>query len=180
MTLSLNEIAEERRFHQGQRVLDSTTLQYLSSEVDALLAELKLIELLRLSLGGGLLEPILATEQTLDAGQEDRQVERLGQVVVGTELEPPKHIVGLTSCREHHHRHEAPGCTELLHDPEAVEARKHDVEQHEVDAVGPRRQSLERGLTGLLDIDSVALGFEIELQAAGEVLLVLDHKQVAS
>ena len=40
----------------------------------------------------------------------------------------------------------------------------------------PLEQALERGLAGVDDVGGVALGFEVEAQALGEVLLVLDDQ----
>ena len=68
-------------------------------------------------------------------------------------------------------------CRSSRDDGEAVLARQHHVEHHEIEAaVRGVGQPLERRLAGLDDLDAVALGLEIEAQPLGQVLLVFDDQ----
>ena len=100
-----------------------------------------------------------------------------GQVVVGARLESLQDILGPAARRQHQHRHELPGFAQLADDGEAILARQHDVEDDQVE----RRRRLaeqprQRRLAGLDDGGDVALRLEVEAQALGEVLLVLDDE----
>ncbi len=61
-------------------------------------------------------------------------------------------------------------------DLEAVNARQHHVEHDGVEALPPAEEHVERRLAVGHRLDAVALGFEVEAQAVGEVLLVLDYQ----
>ncbi len=62
---------------------------------------------------------------------------------------------------------------------EAVLARQHHIQHHQVEAALPVRQQPERALTAVDDFHVVALGFEIEAQPRGQVLLVFYNQYPA-
>jgi hypothetical protein len=109
------------------------------------------------------------------AGEQNRQRERLGQVVVRAEVEPAHDVARRVERREQQDRHPVLARAELLHHLEAREPGQHHVEHDEIDR---RRgdESLERRLAALGDLDPVALRLEIEREPAGQVLLVLDEQ----
>ena len=125
-------------------------------------------------------QPRAAAEQAGDARQQDGQVEGLGQVVVGARLEAAQHVVGVRAGGQQHHGHELPGRAQAPHDLEAVEAGQHDVEQDDVEAPGPGPdQPLQGGGAILLHLGGEALRLQVQLQAAGQVLLVFDDEDAA-
>ena len=127
-------------------------------------------------------QPAPAPEETVDAGKEDREVERLGQVVVGARLEPVQHVVGARARGEQHDRHELPRRAEPPDHLEPVETGQHDVEEDDVEAAGVgvgADETLEGDRAVLLDLGRVPFRFEIQLEARGEMLLVLDDENAA-
>ena len=131
----------------------------------------------KLYLIGGTPQPRRAAQQTADARQQDGQLRRLRQVIVGAGREAIEDIFGTAAGRKDQHRHELPGLTQLRNDGEAVLARQHDIQHHEIEAaVGGVGQLLERRLAGLDDLDPVSLGLEVEAQPLGQMLLVLDDQ----
>ena len=84
----------------------------------------------------------------LDARQRDREIDRLGDVVVGAETERLDDVLALIARRHHDHRQigERAGLANAAQHVEAVHAGHHHVEQHEIEvaarstsasAVGP-------------------------------------------
>jgi len=67
------------------------------------------------------------------------------------------------------------GRAQLRHDVEAGNAGEHHVEQHEIDRGRARvGEARERSLAALGHLDAVAVGLQVEGQAAREMLLVLN------
>ena len=127
-------------------------------------------------------EPRAPAEQAGDPGQQDGEVERLGQVVVGPRLEPEQHVVGVRAGGQQHHRHELPRRAQPPHHLEAVESGQHDIEQDDVEpcTVGGRvNEALQGHRAVLLHLGGETLRLEIELQAPGEVFLVFDDEDAA-
>ena len=117
------------------------------------------------------------TQQSTDAGQQDRELGRLGQVVVGAGGKPVQHVFGTPARREHQDRNELLGGAQLGHDREAVLAGQHHVEHDQVEpAVLAAQQALERRLARVDDFDGEAFSLEVEAQPLGQVLLVLDDE----
>ena len=134
--------------------------------------------------------PVPAAKEALDASQEDRQIERLGEVVVRPRLQSLNHVLGQVPGRQHQHRGEVSGPAHALDDLEAVETREHDVEEDEIEALGRRLRSAGRLLEfrckagrsreAVSDrLDGVSLELEVEADALSEVLLVFDHQDVS-
>ena len=121
--------------------------------------------------------PLRSAQQPSDPRQQNRQLGRLRQVVVGAGGKPVEDVFGTPARREHEHRHELLGGAQLGHDREAVLARQHDVEHDEVElAVVTAEQPLESGLAGVDDLDGKAFRFEVEPQPLGQVQFVLDDE----
>ncbi len=116
-------------------------------------------------------------QETPDAREQNGQLGRLGQIVVGAGSEAVEHVFRTTACGQDQHRHELTRLAQLGHHGEAVLPRQHDVEYHQVEtAVRWIGELFERRLAGLDDCDAVALRFEIEAESLGQVLLVLDDQ----
>ena len=116
----------------------------------------------------------MAAEQALDAGQQLGEVERLGDVVVGAELEAVDHVVRLVARREHEDRREVAVLAQPLADLEAVDLGQADVEQDQV--VAPRLRRGQAGAAVAGDVDVVVLAVQVDAEALGEGLLVLDQQ----
>ena len=134
--------------------------------------------------GGGLgllveaeLEPLAPAQQALHARDENRQLEGLGQIVVGARLKSPQHVLGTAAGGEHQHRHELPGAPQLGRHVEPVDAWQHHIEDDEVEPVGLEQR--ERPFSRVHHLNVVMFGDEVKPQALGEVLLVFDNEEAA-
>src|SRR4029453_132357 len=108
-----------------------------------------------------------------DAGDELRDLERLLDVVVGTRLEAHDDVDRVGARGEDDHG-DGRGPPDGTADLEAVEARQHDVEQHEV--VGGRPESVEPGLAVGLDVDLEAGVAEPDRRDLTDRRVVLDEQ----
>ena len=113
-------------------------------------------------------------QQALDPRQQLGEVERLGDVVVGAELEAVDHVVRLVARREHEDRREVAVLAQPLADLEAVDLGQPDVEQDEV--VAPRLGGGQPGAAVAGDVDVVLLAVQVDAEALGEGFLVLDEQ----
>ena len=125
-------------------------------------------------------EPFAAPQQSAQPRQQDVQLERLRQVVVGAGLESVQDVFRAAARRQHQHRHVVAFGAQLLDDREAVLAGQHDVEHHGVVPRAIREQPIERLLAVAVDIDLVPFGFEVEAKAVGEMRLVFDDQDRGS
>ena len=175
----LHQIAQQRRLHQRQRLLGAVAAQHLIAKVHVPAGKRVLVVLRRLP---RLLpvQPSAAPEQPLDPRQQDGQIERLGQIVVGARLESAQDVVGVRTRRQQHDRDETARRPQPPHDLETVEARQHDVEQHDVEGVGADAPVVEKPLQGVLavvlDVGREPLRLEIELQPGREMFFVFDDE----
>src|SRR3954453_6760005 len=81
---------------------------------------------------GGFVRTASGTAESCpDAGDELWHLERLLDVIVGAGFEPDDDVDGVGAGRQHHDRN-GRGPADLAADLEAVDAREHDVEEHEV------------------------------------------------
>src|SRR5262249_5863951 len=124
--------------------------------------------------------PRAAAEQSADAREEDRQLRRLRQIIVGARRESLEDVVRAAACREDEHWDELPLLAELGDDREAVLAREHDVEHDEIERRAIGQQARDRLLSGVDDLGVEAFGLEIEPQAFGEVVLVFDDEDASA
>jgi DNA-binding response OmpR family regulator len=168
--LSLMEATLMRYF-----VRRAVPIQHLFAKIDPLPGERELLQLLG-SARGVTEEPGLAPQQSLHACQQNRKVERFGQVVVRACLEPGQHVVGMGTGGQQHHGHEPPGLTEPTDHLEPVQPREHHVQQDHVESVRIRGQPVQRDLAVFLDLDDKPLRFQVQSQSRGEVFLVLDDQ----
>jgi hypothetical protein len=116
----------------------------------------------------------VAPQYGFHARQELSQAERLGDVILGAELEP-HHLVHLGATgAEHDDRHGGLLGAQVPHHLETVHPGQHHVQNHEVYAASGG------ALQPLVAVDRhlhlVAFGFEIHTQTEGNALIVLDDQ----
>ena len=117
---------------------------------------------------------VRAAQQRLDPAHQLAQPERLGQVVVGAELEADDLVDLVVARGQDQDRHLGAGGAHAAQDLEAVDAGQADVEDDEVRRlVGG---DLEALLAGAGDRDLVALLLEGVLDPAGDGVLVFDDE----
>ncbi len=118
-----------------------------------------------------------APQQRPDARRELLRGERLGEVVVGAGLQTGDHVVRVGAGRHHHDRHVA-RAAQVAAQLEAVDARQHDVDQHDV-----ARLTLEeddRRLAAVRLVDRPALVLERQLDRGADALVVLNGQNPRS
>ena len=143
-------------------------------EVDLELVDLDHVAARRLGAARHLGAPQLGAHAAAELAQAEAV---LGDVVVGADLEPEDLVDLLRLRREHDDRDDALGA-EAAADLEAVDARHHDVEDHEVEALAG--EGLERLLAVARGDDLVALLLEGEAQQLEDRLLVVDQQDARS
>ena len=119
-----------------------------------------------------------AAQGGADAGQELGEAERLGDVVLGAELEP-RHLVHLAAPRrQDDDGHHPPLASKRLEHLEAVHLGEHHVEDDEIGSVGPRE--VEAPLAVLGHEDPVPLPLEIDAKTQGDAGVVLhdEHRRL--
>ena len=114
-------------------------------------------------------------QHAADAGQELARVERLGEVVVGPDLEPD-HPVDRLAGRGQHHDADATLRPQGAGESEPVLAGHAEVEDHEVDR--PLRHHLAHRGTTVRDADREALPRQELAQHLPDLGLVVDHQDV--
>jgi hypothetical protein len=133
--------------------------------VDARVAEGELLELLSRA---------RPPQHRADPSQQLPQGERLGDVVVGAQLEAAHAVPLLAAGGQHDHRDVDPAAPQLAADVPAAHARHHDVEQDQVGRLAGRPPQpvlavqAHRGL--------VALEAQVVLEPADDVRLVVDDE----
>ena len=118
----------------------------------------------------------LLLEAGADPGTEQHGVARLGEIVLGPELDRADDAGRLVERRDHQDRDVAP--VRVLLEPRQhrgpVEVRHHDVEEDEVDRLG--LEDRERLGSALGHADPMALSREAPRQELAVLLVVVDHQ----
>ena len=117
---------------------------------------------------------VRAPQQRLDPAHQLAQPERLGQVVVGAELEADDLVDLVVARGEDEDRHLGPGRADAAEDLEAVDPGQPDVEDDEVGRLVGR--DVEALLAGAGDGDLVAFLLEGVLDATRDGVLVFDDE----
>ncbi len=115
-----------------------------------------------------------AAQQRPQPGDEHDERERLGEVVVGADVERVGLVVLAVLGGEHQHRHPAALGAQRLHDPVARLPGQHDVEHDRVVVAGARPGQAVQAV--LAEVDGEALRAQPALQGRRERPLVLDHQ----
>ena len=121
----------------------------------------------------GLGRPVGPAQDGADAGDELARAERLGQVVVGTELEPEQ-LVELVVARREHDDRDRRVAAQLAGDVEAVEPGQAEVED---DQVGPAlADGRQRGRAVAGGEDGEARVLEVVAGERGDLRFVVDDE----
>ncbi len=119
-----------------------------------------------------------AADQRAQAGFQLLDRERLGQVVIGAETEAGELVVQRVACREHQHRG---GLARIVAQAtahfDAIQARQHQVEHHDVIAVFRRKAVAIQAV--LCIVDFKAATFQVFPDHLGDVAVVFDHQHQA-
>ncbi len=116
-----------------------------------------------------------APQHGAQAGQQFARVERLGQVVVGAQLQADHAVGGIAPRGEHDDRHGA-GCAQAGADLEAVAVRQHQVED---DRVRLQAALVGQGLAhGVAAADLVAVLRQVLRQHRAQTLVVVDQQDL--
>ena len=110
-----------------------------------------------------------------DPRQQLHHLERLGDVVVGAELQADDLVDDLAARGQHDHRRLDAAPAQLAHDVEAAEPRQHDVEEDEIERLAGR--ALEAALAVAAALDAVSLAGEAIGQRHHQAGLVFDEEQ---
>ena len=115
-----------------------------------------------------------APQHRAQPGQQLARRERLGDVVVGAELEPD-HAIGLVAARgQHDHRDAVAGVAQRAQHREPVEPGHHHVEQDRVEPAAGERG--EPGLAAAGVDERHALRLEVVVEQLGEPRVVVDQQ----
>ena len=120
-----------------------------------------------------------AAEQGPDARHQLARAERLGDVVVGPQLEADDAVRLLGAGREHDDGQRAGlgGAAQRAADLEAVDAGQHEIEDHQVRHARPDR--LERLAAVAEGVGHVPRPRQVALEQFGDVSVVFDNQDVA-
>jgi hypothetical protein len=112
-----------------------------------------------------------------DPGAQDRRIKRLGQIVVGAELDALRNLVGIRIGADHDDRHISLVRIALdrLENLVTVHIRHHQIEQDETEFF-LRDQRNRLVSTGRASDPLVTIGFEHQLQRVSVVLVVINDK----
>ena len=162
----LDEVAEELELEAGELDRGAAAQHHGAAEVGVHGAEDHGVGARRGGAG--------AAEQRLDARQQLAHVERLGQVVVGAELEADDAVDDLPARGQHQQRRLHAASAEVAADVEAVLARQRDVEDQQIE-LRPRAHFHGRvAVEG--DVDVVAFALQTVAQRDHEAVLILDEE----
>ena len=106
------------------------------------------------------------------------QIERLGHVLVGAQVEAAGAVLGQGAGTEDQHGDVPVGLADRLADRIAAHPRQHEVEHDQVDAAGRLLEDFQGRGAVAHDRHAVALGDEVVLDAGGEVCFVFDDQDV--
>ena len=109
--------------------------------------------------------PIASPQQAANTRQQNGQIERLGQVVVGARGKALQHVLRTAARGQHQQRNIVAGLAQLGSNREAIFAGKHDVEHQQIELGRALQQQVERSFAVADNPGGITLGFEIELQA---------------
>jgi hypothetical protein len=110
-----------------------------------------------------------------DARQQFAQIEGLGHVIVGADLQPD-HLVDSIAAASHDHQSALPSLSHLPRDGDAVFTRQAEVEQHDRRRVLPHQ--VEQGSAQMALADTKAVDLQIVGQQQGDLGFVVENSDV--
>src|SRR6267143_1060048 len=197
-SLISDKMTQQHRLHHCQVNHVRAGAEFQRSEIDALAVKGKCSEFIgagsiikstqlhtrwsRRFFRSGLLPrllPLAPPHQSLQPCQKNRQVERLGQVVVGACSKPLQHILRTAPGSQHQHRHIVTRCSQLGNHAESILARKHNVEYDRVEILLFRQQALGGRLAIAHHFGGVAFGFEVKTKPLSQMSFVFHYEHAA-
>ena len=152
-------------------------LQFL--EIDCLAGEAELVGRRRRRLIRGL-QPVFAPQQAADAGDQNIQVERLGQIIVRAGLKSFQYVLRASARRKHQDRSKILPLAKLGGHRESVFAGQHHVQQHQVKRLrsSPACRSNASSPSPAISTEWPSAS-KVEAQALCNVRLVFHHQDAA-
>src|SRR5262249_341486 len=149
LSIVLDEIAEQGRFHQRQRhpFIFHANLELLEVDRTATERELTGRDRRRMLAIEPSREPLAPPKEALDPSDQNREFERFRQVIVGAGLKSAQHIFGTAARGQHEDGNELTSAAQFGDDAKPIDARQHHVEDYEVEACRIRRNPSKRGFT---------------------------------
>ena len=172
-----NQVRQQVALHLRQLVLAIAGVQLQRVQVQRVAAERQ--QARRVRLPRLFARPAAAPQQPAHARQQDGQLERLRQVVVGAGLEAFQHVFGPPPRGQHQHRHELAGLAQRPHHAEAVAPGQHHVENHRGVGRAVAEQPRQRVVAVTVHVHLVSISFEIEAQPLRDVIFVFDDEDAA-
>src|SRR5579883_560121 len=171
-----DQVPQEIGFHKRQGENLAADAQFEQVEADRLAVEGKTVARRGLRQSERCFEPGAAAQETADARDENRELERFRQVVVRSGSEAAQHVLRMAARSEHQGRDELAGAAELLDNGKAVLAGQHHVQNEEIGRLSAIEEAGQGVLAGRRDLHRIAFFFQVVAQAVGQVLLVLHHQ----
>ena len=173
------EVAEEICLHDSQPHRLSVSEQFERREVDRLTSEGHPVG----GVGGRVFrarlfveQPLPPAEQPAQPGEQDREFERFGEIVVRADLEAAQDIGGAIAGCQQKDRFEVSGLAKAGDDFESIDARQHDVEEYGVMGGFRGEQRGEGRLAIIDDLGRIAFEFKVEPQAFSEGCFVFNDE----
>src|SRR3954470_7088250 len=122
------------------------------------------------------LHPLAPTQQSLQPGQQNRKIERLGQVIVRSRCKAFENVLGTPSCGQHQYRDVIARGAQLGDDLEPIFAGKHDVQHTDVKILFFPQQAIRCAFPLPDDLGRISFSLEIEAESLRQVRLVFHHQ----
>ena len=180
-----DQIAEKLYLHKRQRHHFVANVEPQILKIDQLVPEAKIFfrsSVRRRTFGGGrggLLRPFLAPQQTFDSRQQDRQVERLRQVIVGARFKSLQHVFGPASRRQHQYRNIILRLPQLPRHRKPIFSRQHHVQHQRIIEFIVFQQPVQRFLSPVGDLHGVALRLQVKPKPLRQVRLIFHDQNPA-
>ncbi len=191
LPIILNQVAQQLGFHEGELNRGVTGAEFKVAEVDCLAVEgvdgfvglggagdssVAEARPFRLGCSAAWRSHSLRRSKPCRRARKIGKLKRLGKVVVGAGCETFENVFRTAAGGEHQDRNVVARFAECGSHGEAVHAGKHYVEYHGIERFLLGDKALDSGLSIANELDRMALGFEIEAQAVGDVSFVFDYK----
>ena len=120
-----------------------------------------------------------APQQPLQPRQQNRQVERLGQIIVRPRRKTFQHIFGPAARGQHEHRHIIPCRAQFRNHAEPIFSRQHNVEHDGIEVFFLAEQTIRGGLAIAHNLGGISLRLQIEAQSLRQMGFIFHHQNPA-